>query len=136
MKGFEVRAGSVIGQEHIFRQVNCQDKYRFGEITIGGRGYWLGVVCDGCSSGPQSEVGAALQAEFGVREMARLLEAGWDVEQVPAELYNRMLAFLESLSRLVLGDAPSKLEMAGFAGTYLLATMLGFIVSEEKTVIF
>src|SRR5262249_53952557 len=51
-------------------------------------------------------------------------------------LYSRILVFLERVSRLVLGCEPAKAEMAGFAGTYLLATTLGFIVGEEKTVIF
>jgi hypothetical protein len=136
MKGFELRAGSVIGQEHIFRQTNCQDKYNCGEIIAAGHRYWLGVVCDGCSSGPQSEVGAALLAEFSVREIARMLEAGWTVAQIPAELYGRLLAFLQKLGHLVLGEAPSKAEMARFTGTYLLATVLGFIVGEDTTVIF
>lgn len=136
MKKFELRAGSVIGQEHIFRQTNCQDKYRCGEVVAESQRYLLGVVCDGCSSGPQSEVGAALLAEFSIREITRMLEDGWAVEQVPAGFYERILAFLQNLSHLVLGDAPSKAEIAGFTGTYLLATILGFIVGEEKTVIF
>jgi hypothetical protein len=136
MPNFEIRAGSVIGSEHVFRQANCQDKYRYLEIEADGQSYLIGVVCDGCSSGRHSEIGAALLAEFLVHEAARQLKVGQPVEQIPTELYRQTLSFLQNLSRLVLGQAPTDLEKSGFVGAYLLATVLGFIIGPEKTVIF
>ncbi len=133
---FEVRVGSVIGSEHVFRQTNCQDKYRYAKIQLEAKSYLVGVVCDGCSGGPQSEVGAALLAEFIVQEAGRRLKVGCAVEQIPGELYGRALLFLDGLTGLLLGEEAASEAVSGFAGTYLLATIVGFIVGEEKTVVF
>ncbi len=136
MSKFEVKAGSVIGQDHTMRQANCQDKYSYTEVEVEGQLYQVGVVCDGCSSGGHSEVGAGLLAEFMVRETGRQLRAGEIVADVPPQLYRRGLAFLHNLSCLLLGDTPSPGELALFTEKYLLATVLGFIIGPQKTVIF
>src|SRR4051812_948667 len=111
MSTLTVRAGSVIGNEHILRQTNSQDKYRFAEVQADEKTYLVGVVCDGCSSGLHSEVGAALQAEFIVQETARILAEGYPMEHIPGELYNRTLAFLETLGNIILGETPAPAEV-------------------------
>ena len=136
MQGFEVKAGSVIGHEHILRQVNCQDKYRVIDVKVGEQEYMVGVVCDGCSAGPHSEVGAALQSEFLVREASRLLALEVSIADLPAELYRQTLGFLHDFNRLLLGSKPSPSELSGLAKQYLLATVVGFVVGQAETVFF
>ena len=44
MPGFTVKTGSVIGCEHILRQINCQDKYNYAEFEVGGALYRVEVI--------------------------------------------------------------------------------------------
>jgi hypothetical protein len=133
---FSLKAGSVPGRDHLSRQVNCQDKYRWASFEQDGKLYQAGIVCDGCGSAEQSEVGAALLAEFGVAEIERLLGQGCSLADLPEKLYRANLGFLAEISRLVAGKKESSSRATAFTGRYLLATILGFIVSEEQTLIF
>jgi hypothetical protein len=132
MELFNLKAGSVPGKDHLFRQANSQDKYSWASFENQGRFYQAGIVCDGCGSAGQSEVGAALLAEFGVAELARLICQGYSLEDLPEALYRSSLNFLREVTRLV---AAGK-EPAAFIGRYLLATVLGFLVSEDQTLVF
>lgn len=136
MSLFNLKAGSVPGKDHLFRQANCQDKYRWASFEFEGKLYQAGIVCDGCGSAEQSEVGAALLAEFGVAELERLIEQGFSLEELPEELYRSCLKFLKELSCLVVGEKASPGRATEFIGRYLLATVLGFVMSEEQTLIF
>ncbi|HEX2913089.1 MAG TPA: protein phosphatase 2C domain-containing protein [Chloroflexia bacterium] len=137
MHPFTLRAGSVPGRDHQLRQTNCQDKYGYAELQVASQPYLAGIVCDGCSEGKHSEVGAALLAEFLLKEIKRLLEAGSRVEEVPVLLYENALTFLQGICERII--APQTEDSAGllaFTRDYLLATVLGLIVGEEQTVIF
>jgi hypothetical protein len=136
MATFTVRAGSVTGSEHILRAANSQDKFRYSQFVIGGREYAVGIVCDGCSEGQHSEVGAALLAEFLSRRAEKLLSDGFHIGEVPDLLYHWALQFLKSLSDWLLGTDYNQNDLTGFAKDYLLATVVGFIVGDEQTVIF
>lgn len=136
MIGFKGWTGSVIGYEHQLRQANCQDKYRYAEVNLGGQIYQVGVVCDGCSEGTHSEVGAALLSEYIVREAVRLLAGGCEVAQLPEALYRASVAFLQNLSCQMLGPSASGDTLVNFVRDYLLATVLGFVIGPEQAVIF
>ena len=133
---FNLKAGSIPGKDHLFRQANCQDRYRCGVFEIEGKLYRAGIVCDGCGSADASEVGAALLAEFSMTEVARLIGQGVAFEDLAGELYRNSLGFLEKLTGLVAGESVSPDRATGFVGRFLLATVLGFVMSEEKTLIF
>ncbi len=133
---FNLKAGSVPGRDHLFRQANCQDRYRCGSFEIKGSAYRAGIVCDGCGSAEASEVGAALLAEFGITEVARLIGQGRGLGDLAGELYRNSLGFLEKLTGLVAGETVSPDKAGGFIGCFLLATMLGFVMSEEETLVF
>src|SRR4051794_29186626 len=72
--GFTVATGSVTGREHRRVQRNNQDglAVRVEPERI------VAAVCDGCSSGTSSEVGARLGAAFIVAQLPRLLDEGSD----------------------------------------------------------
>lgn len=136
MATFTVRAGSVTGSEHLLRTANNQDKFRYNQFVINGRQYAVGIVCDGCSEGQHSEVGAALLAEFLSRRAENLLSEGFQLVEVPDLLYHWALQFLKSLSGWILGMDYSQNNLTGFAKDYLLATVVGFIVGDDQTVVF
>lgn len=133
---FNLKAGSVPGKDHLFRWANCQDRYRCGSFEIKGKLYRVGIVCDGCGSADASEVGAALLAEFGINEVTRLIGQGVSLKDLAGELYRNSLCFLEKLTGLVTGENAPLDQASGFVGRFLLATMLGFVVSEEETLVF
>jgi hypothetical protein len=133
---FSLKAGSVPGKDHLFMQANCQDKYRWDSFEQNSKLYQAGIVCDGCGSAEQSEVGAALLAEFGVAEIERLIGQGCSMADLPEKLYRESLGFLAEISHLVAGEKDSPSRATAFIGRYLLATILGFVTNEEQTLIF
>jgi hypothetical protein len=133
---FSLKAGSVPGRDHLSRQANCQDKYRWASFAHGGKLYQAGIVCDGCGSAEQSEVGAALLAEFGVAELERLIGQGHTLDDLPAKLYRASLDLLAEITRLVAGAKDPSSRATVFIGRYLLATVLGFVTNEEQTLVF
>ena len=64
---FEIAGGSVAGRSHVLAGKGNQDAYHWSveERSL------VAVVCDGCGSGAESEVGAALGARLLVAEAAR-----------------------------------------------------------------
>lgn len=133
---YDLKAGSVPGADHLYRQANCQDRYRCGSFELNGRLYRVGIVCDGCGSMDASEVGAALLAEFGVAEIVRLIGQGVTLKDLAGELYLACLNFLEILTGLVAGPSVSRGQAGEFVTRFLLATILGFVSGEEETIVF
>ena len=83
-----VATGSVIGARHQRIGRNGQDAafaWCDGEIAVA-------VVCDGCSSGESSEVGARLGAKWFAEGMAVLLAAGATLERAPFETVRSSVA--------------------------------------------
>lgn len=60
MQDIEACSASVIGSEHIRVGKNNQDSYAVTNLN----GHMAAVVCDGCGSGKQSEIGAFLGARI------------------------------------------------------------------------
>lgn len=75
-------------------------------------------------------------AEFGVAELERLIGQGHSLADLPEKLYRACLNFLGEISRLVVGDNGPSGRSSAFIGRYLLATILGFVLNEEQTLIF
>jgi hypothetical protein len=126
---FEMAAGSVVGKEHLRTGKNNQDAYCYRSLPAG----IIAVVCDGCSSGAHSEVGAKLGAQLVTDVIYEQLaghpsalhtEAFW--EQV------RQAALLQ-LSKLtaILGS-----DLVCIVRDYLLFTVVGVVVTPIETVLF
>ena len=73
---FEIAGGSVSGRSHVLAGKGNQDAYHWSveERSL------VAVVCDGCGSGAESEVGAALGARLLVAEAARSIALGGAVD--------------------------------------------------------
>ncbi len=122
-----IRAGKIVGRDHLVRQANCQDALAVaecGDQVIAG-------VCDGCGEGARSEVGAALAADFIVTRASEHIEAGKTANDLPSLLYWQTLAYLEQL--LAVAGPANRVQ---FAHDYLLFTILGAVLTPDGGVIF
>jgi hypothetical protein len=126
---FEMAAGSVVGKEHLRIGKNNQDAYCYRSLPSG----IIAVVCDGCSSGAHSEVGAKLGAPLITDVIHQQLtgcpsalhtEAFW--EQVRQEA----LLQLSKLTAILGGD------LVCIVRDYLLFTVVGVVITPVETVLF
>jgi hypothetical protein len=125
---FEIAGGSVSGRSHLLAGKGNQDAYHWSveEHSL------VAVVCDGCGSGAQSEVGAAIGARLLVAEVSRAIALGGAVDS--AALWEEVRAnVLARLSDLVtaMGGKRSRLVSEMF-----LFTVVGLAVSPDQAVIF
>lgn len=125
---FDIAGGSIRGRRHESKGVNNQDAFawRQSENTI------IAVVCDGCGSSRNSEVGAKLGARLAVEALRIWLPV---LDEAPAEtaLEQVRIHLLEQFSKLVreMGDDPLKTIL-----NYFLFTIVGVVVTSEKVVTF
>ncbi len=127
MHGIRLRAGQIVGRDHMLRQANCQDSHAVVEASS----HLVAVVCDGSGSGLHSEVGAALAAEFVAARASALLAEGRPPAELPATLYPETVQFLRQLVGLVRPADPAR-----FAREHLLFTILGIALTADSAVIF
>lgn len=122
MNGIRVHVGQSLGLDHQLKQRNCQDSYALHESSRA----IIGVVCDGCSEGPRSEVGAALGAHYLVVQAAQLLEQSIPLADLPDRLYQDLIAYLRQITDLSM--PPNRV---GFVRDHLLFTALVLIITQE-----
>jgi hypothetical protein len=130
MKGFQVAGASVPGTDHIMPGEpgwkNNQDAFS----SHNSENALVAVVCDGCGSGSQSEVGAQLGAAFTARRLAQFIEAGLTIESALEGTANHLSDLIVSIASAVDGDVRENV------GTYFLFTVVGVLVTPERTVVF
>ncbi len=122
--GFEIATGSVIGRDHTRGLRNNQDAFasRFTEE------FGVVVVCDGCSSGAHSEVGAHLGAQLIAEEFfAALSIERYDVVERARQ---NVLAQLRVLAKAMGGS------FTQVVNDYFLFTTLVAVVKPRNTYIF
>lgn len=129
--GFECAAGSVPGRNHVghgrlLAGKNNQDAWAFHAAA----GSLVAVVCDGCSGGRHSEVGAAIGARLVARTVSRHLLAGADVADALEPARQEILARLDTLAD-VLGE-----DRAAVVTDYLLFTVVGVAITARDTAVF
>jgi hypothetical protein len=122
-----LRAGQIIGRDHMTRQANLQDSYSVLQTER----YSIGILCDGCGEGRRSEVGAALASEYLAGQAAALLNEGHAPDELPALLHERALGFLRGLLKIAQPVQPVR-----FIHDHLLFTVVGIIASEQGSLIF
>lgn len=127
MNTLHIRAGQIIGRDHILRQANSQDGYALIETEK----HVVGIVCDGCGDGKHSEVGAKLAANYLAGQATDLLAAGHLIEEIPNLLYPRMVQYLENLISLT-----QPRDRLAFLREHLLFTIVGIILTDDDGVIF
>lgn len=124
---WEIAAGSVTGREHLRTGKNNQDAWHWqtvGDTTIA-------VVCDGCSSGAHSEVGATLGVRLITHAIAQTLQE-YEIEQ-PEFWSGVQQGALQQLSKLVfmLDDCSHQV-----IHDYLLFTIVGAVITPTVTALF
>lgn len=125
---FEIAGGSVPGRSHLLAGKCNQDAFHWAveERSL------VAVVCDGCGSGAESEVGAAIGARLMVAEVGRAIALGGDLDSF--DLWDGVRrSVLARLSDLVaaMGEKRSVLVSELF-----LFTVVGLAVSADRAVIF
>lgn len=127
MQNLQIRSGQIIGRDHTARQTNCQDGYALAITNT----YTVAIVCDGCSEGQHSEVGAKLGAQYLAEEAARLLETGFCAHELPSLLHERMVTYLGKLA-----EVSSPRDRIAFIQSHLLFTIVGCIVTPKSSIVF
>jgi len=130
-----LRGGIITGHDHTIRKKNCQDGYHFEQVDIEGKKYWIGAVSDGCSQGNKSEVGALLLPLFVVQQIKCLLSKKTPLVHIPYYLYSYIIGFLEGIRKSIpsIGNVT---ESINFVQSYLLATVLAFVVDSQNFIVF
>jgi hypothetical protein len=128
---FEFAAGSVAGRGHRLAGRNNQDAY----CCLNDQGYTVAVVCDGCGSGVQSEVGAQLGARLVAHALLRRAprlkcQKPSCAESLLEQVRKVVLARLMVLSEAV-GEEPSQ-----FIGSHFLFTVVGALFTPTVAMFF
>lgn len=130
----QIAGVSIPGSDHTMpgqpTWKNCQDAHFFatkGDISVG-------LIADGCGSGPFSEVGAQLGVKvLGERLLAlavRNTSQGHDSFARWPELRSHMLGTISVLAAQM-GESPSEAVM-----DYFLFSFVGFLILPERTYVF
>lgn len=131
---FLIRGGKIAGKDHSRAGRNCQDGFAFVKFTFQSKSYWSGAVADGCGESSKSEVAGVLLPRYATGQIVSLIHQGIGIAQIGDCLYEAVVKFLASLLRqFFFQDQKERVE---FLEEHLLATLLGFLVSEEEGVIF
>jgi hypothetical protein len=130
MQGFRVAGASVPGTDHIMPGEpgwkNNQDSYAWFRTDNA----FVAIVCDGCGSMPQSDVGAQLLATYMARTAVRGVDFGLTPETTLDYLAEHATDFITSIVSMMGGNKVAD------ASRYFLFTTLGVLVTPERTLVF
>jgi hypothetical protein len=126
---FEIAGGSVAGRAHTAAGRNNQDAFCWA-VDAGGL---IAVVCDGCGSGPHSEVGAQVGARLFVQAAGRLLRADLEPADLLEQVGQDVLASLRVLARGMSADASS---FARTVTDHFLFTIVGALITARGATTF
>jgi len=129
-----LRSAQIVGRSHILLGKNSQDALVKGSVEVNGKRVVYGVICDGCSEGKDSEVGAKLAAAFIGRRIEILVKSGVPLYRIPSVLRTRTIGFLGNILASVSFD--SSHSYVNFIKNYLLFTIIGFVYTDEETIVF
>jgi len=126
---FMVAGGSVRGTDHIRKGINNHDAmhvaYDVHTNTL------VGVVCDGCGSGQDSEVGAKVGSMLVATSIFRHLTYS-PLDEIWPGVRKEVCSHIHTLSlAMENGDA-----IKNVIATNFLFTIVGFVITEERTVVF
>jgi hypothetical protein len=129
-----IRTAQIIGRSHLLSGKNRQDALKAGSVEVAGETVFYGVVCDGCSEGRESEVGANLAASFLARQIEMLAKSRIPAVKIPQILHKRTIGFLKGiLGKITFDSAQARVN---YIKDNLLFTILAFIYTKKETVVF
>lgn len=129
-KEFRVREGHVVGRNHILSGRNCQDALAISQFDHLGDEFVVGVICDGCSEGVSSEIGAKMASQYILKEATQLVKLGFGKNLLPSLLFAKTLAFLKQIAS-PFGFSPK--ERLKFIEDNLLFTVLTLVKTPRDT---
>jgi Protein phosphatase 2C len=121
-------AASVIGARHQRAGRNGQD----AAVVVTGEGVAIAVVCDGCSSGASSEVGARLGAMVFAQKLRARLEAGECVRE--RSVWEATRAEVAALLATAIGT--NKIIDARDVHDHLLFTIVAAAITHEGAAVW
>jgi hypothetical protein len=121
-------AASVIGARHQRAGRNGQD----AAVVVTGEGVAIAVVCDGCSSGASSEVGARLGAMAFAQKLRARLEAGECVRE--RSVWEATRAEVATLLAAAIGT--NKIIDAQDVHDHLLFTIVAAAITREGAAVW
>lgn len=126
---FEIAGGSVAGRAHVAAGRNNQDAFCWASDADG----LVAVVCDGCSSGPHSEVGAQIGSRLFAQAANRLLGSNLEVADLLEQVGQDVLARLHVLAREMSIDAAS---FSRTVADHFLFTIVGVLITARGATTF
>jgi hypothetical protein len=94
----------------------------------------ISIICDGCHGGKNSEVIARLSAPFLVRKASALLKNGFEIQDLPEQLFD---CYLDYLIGLVEAQSFVELEeVKDFIYSDLMCTIIGVISYKGQILLF
>lgn len=127
-----VSHAQIIGRSHLLSGRNSQDALSVGSLEIDGKNIFYGVICDGCSEGTDSEVGAKLAVSYLGRQIEILVKSKVPVQKIPIILHKRMLDFLKKVLGRISFESPE--SRINYIKNNFLFTIVAFICAEETTI--
>lgn len=126
---FEIAAGSITGNDHRWSGRNNQDAFCYwaDEENI------IAVVCDGCSEGKHSEVGAQIGAKLIVQSIRKNLDPGCSRNLIETIEVSRKET-IDQLKRLV--SVMGENNLPQLITDYFLFTVIGVVITPAMTMIF
>lgn len=136
MNGFETAKGSIVGRDHIGSGLLLKGKNNQDAIALIERDELLiGVVCDGCSKGDHSEVGAKLGAKLLSSIIDRRLGRIGDIttpeiaEKFWEQVRQDFLAQIRVTSLTMAGDG----SLSDIIAEYFLFTVMAVVMTHSMT---
>jgi len=129
-----VRHAKATGRAHLLDGINRQDVLKTGTVTVVDETVYYGIICDGCSEGEASEVGANLAAAYLGRQIEILVKSKVPLTKIPWILHKRTIGFLKGILGKISFDSP--VSRVDYIQNNLLFTILGFIFLEGELIIF
>lgn len=123
---FEVAAGTVTGRDHMRAGKNNQDAFCWAAAED----VLVAVVCDGCSEGIHSEVGAQIGARITVDSFVHVFGKGVRQGDPWEQTRLRILRRVRAIAKLM---GP---HMRQVIADYFLFTVVGAVVTRDLSVIF
>lgn len=135
LEKFEMAGGSITGRNHSVVNKNNQDAY----FSISNDRWAIAVVCDGCGSGRDSEVGAKIGVRMVVEEISRELEIQQQIQsELNKEFWQKLkltlLIKLQGIAKLLGGNSSESLTK--IIDRYLLFTIVGVVITPTETITF
>lgn len=127
LESFEVAGGSVLGYEHRRIGKNNQDAYHIWHSDH----LIIAVVCDGCGSSPQSEVGA----QIGVKLVTEVILQQYQTQADPTTL-NWSQIHQNLLDRLALIISTMGNHPIEMIQNYWLFTIVGAVIQPDSVTLF